>query len=641
MKELAKQYDPSQVEDRIYQFWLDGGYFHTKADPDKKPYTIVMPPPNVTGQLHMGHAVDNTMQDILIRTKRMQGYAALWVPGTDHASIATEAKVVEAMRAEGLTKEMVGRDGFLERAWAWKTKYGNRIVSQLKKLGSSCDWERERFTMDEGCSEAVKEVFVRLYDKGLIYRGNRMVNWCPHCNTSISDAEVEYEEKDGSFWHLLYPVKETGEMLELATTRPETMLGDTAVAINGEDPRYAHLHGCHVVLPLLNKEIPIVCDEHADMTKGTGVVKITPAHDPNDFEVGLRHNLEVIRVIESTFYQPKETSSLEDASASAMVASLNDPASYYLPAAEYEEYKLTLTNQYIGIGVTTQYNENYGYLTVLSVTPGSPADQAHVKVGNMIASVDDIDVSTYTPEQFDDLLRSYDAKESETEKYFTLHLLNTQGGKADATMKCELIYAEPVVYYILDSDVNKSNRSSSIGYLRIRNFDDSAAASVRTAVASLQDSGATSLIIDVRDNTSGKPAEMADSLDFFLPKGDLFFLRDRDGKETTYSSGSSYLNMPMVILVNENTTCAAEVFACIMQQAGVTIVGRRTPGSAQSQVIIELSDGSAVRISKYEYLTPDKKSMADLGGVTPDIASYQIEDSDMDVQLEAAKDAVH
>ena len=297
MKELAKQYDPSQVEDRIYQFWLDGGYFHTKADPDKKPFTIVMPPPNVTGQLHMGHAVDNTMQDILIRTKRMQGYAALWVPGTDHASIATEAKVVEAMRAEGLTKEMVGRDGFLDRAWAWKTKYGNRIVSQLKKLGSSCDWERERFTMDEGCSEAVKEVFVRLYDKGLIYRGNRMVNWCPHCNTSISDAEVEYEEKDGNFWHLLYPVKETGEMLELATTRPETMLGDTAVAINGDDPRYAHLHGCHVVLPLLNKEIPIVCDEHADMEKGTGVVKITPAHDPNDFEVGKRHDLPMIRVL--------------------------------------------------------------------------------------------------------------------------------------------------------------------------------------------------------------------------------------------------------------------------------------------------------------------------------------------------------
>src|SRR5699024_10824873 len=228
--------------------------------------------------------------------KRMQGYAALWVPGTDHASIATEAKVVEAMAKEGLTKEMVGRDGFLERAWDWKNRFGSRIVSQLKKLGSSCDWERERFTMDEGCSDAVREVFVRLYDQGLIYRGNRMVNWCPHCNTSISDAEVEYAEQDGHFWHLLYPVKETGEMLELATTRPETMLGDTAVAINPDDPRYAHLHGCHVILPLLNKEIPIVCDEHADMTKGTGVVKITPAHDPNDFEVGLRHDLPIVRV---------------------------------------------------------------------------------------------------------------------------------------------------------------------------------------------------------------------------------------------------------------------------------------------------------------------------------------------------------
>ena len=226
----------------------------------------------------------------------MQGYAALWVPGTDHASIATEAKVVEAMAKEGLTKEMVGRDGFLERAWDWKNRFGSRIVSQLKKLGSSCDWERERFTMDEGCSDAVREVFVRLYNQGLIYRGNRMVNWCPHCNTSISDAEVEYAEQDGHFWHLLYPVKETGEMLELATTRPETMLGDTAVAINPDDPRYAHLHGCHVILPLLNKEIPIVCDEHADMTKGTGVVKITPAHDPNDFEVGLRHDLPIVRV---------------------------------------------------------------------------------------------------------------------------------------------------------------------------------------------------------------------------------------------------------------------------------------------------------------------------------------------------------
>ena len=296
MKELDKQYNPASVEDDIYQFWLDGGYFHTKADPDKKPYTIVMPPPNVTGQLHMGHAMDNTMQDILIRFKRMQGYAALWIPGTDHASIATEAKVVEAMRAEGLTKDMLGREGFLERAWEWKNTYGNRITSQLKKLGSSCDWERERFTMDDGCSDAVKEVFVRLKDKKLIYRGNRMVNWCPKCKTSISDAEVEYAEKDGHFWHLLYPVKETGEKLELATTRPETMLGDTAGAINPEDERYAHLHGCHVILPLLNKEIPIVCDEHADMTKGTGVVKITPAHDPNDFEVGNRHDLPRVRV---------------------------------------------------------------------------------------------------------------------------------------------------------------------------------------------------------------------------------------------------------------------------------------------------------------------------------------------------------
>ncbi|MGN0974828.1 MAG: valine--tRNA ligase [Gemmiger sp.] len=296
-KELAKQYDPKGTEDRIYREWCNKGYFHTRIDRSKKPFTIVMPPPNVTGQLHMGHAMDETWQDILIRYKRMQDYAALWVPGTDHASIATEAKVVAAMKEEGLTKEMVGRDGFLERAWAWKNTYGSRIVSQLKKLGCSCDWDRERFTMDDGCSDAVREVFVRLYNENLIYRGNRMVNWCPHCNTSISDAEVEYEDKEGSFWHLLYTVRETGEKLELATTRPETMLGDTAVAINTDDPRYAHLHGCHVILPLLNKEIPIVCDEHADMEKGTGVVKITPAHDPNDFEVGKRHNLPMIRVL--------------------------------------------------------------------------------------------------------------------------------------------------------------------------------------------------------------------------------------------------------------------------------------------------------------------------------------------------------
>ncbi len=295
MKDIAKIYNPSEVEDRIYDFWVKGNYFHAEVDENKKPYTIVIPPPNITGQLHMGHALDNTLQDILIRWKRMSGFDTLWLPGTDHASIATEAKIVEAMRKEGITKEDLGRDAFLERAWAWKEQYGGRIVEQLKKLGSSCDWERERFTLDEGCSRAVNEVFCRLYEKDLIYRGNRMVNWCTCCNTSISDAEVEYEEQDGKFWHLLYTVKETGEKLELATTRPETMLGDTAVAINAEDERYKHLHGCHVILPLLNKEIPIVCDEHADMTKGTGVVKITPAHDPNDFEVGLRNNLPIVR----------------------------------------------------------------------------------------------------------------------------------------------------------------------------------------------------------------------------------------------------------------------------------------------------------------------------------------------------------
>ena len=317
-KELAKAYEPQEVENRTYDFWMKGNYFHAEPDPEKKPYTIVIPPPNITGQLHMGHALDETLQDILIRWRRMQGYSALWLPGTDHASIATEAKIVEAMRKEGITKEDLGRDGFLERAWEWKRQYGGRIVEQLKKLGSSCDWERERFTLDEGCSRAVKEVFVNLYEKGLIYRGNRMVNWCPHCNTSISDAEVEYKTQDGNFWHLLYPVKETGEMLELATTRPETMLGDTAVAINPEDPRYAHLHGCHVVLPLLNKEIPIVCDEHADMEKGTGVVKITPAHDPNDYEVGKRHDLPIVRVFT---YDGHMTGAADKAAADELFAS--------------------------------------------------------------------------------------------------------------------------------------------------------------------------------------------------------------------------------------------------------------------------------------------------------------------------------
>ena len=295
--QMDKVYNPQAIEGELYREWEESGAFKAHRVEGKKPFTIVMPPPNITGQLHMGHAMDGVMQDSLTRYHRMKGDPTLWLPGTDHASIATEVKIVEAMRKEGLTKDDVGREGFLERAWAWKKEYGGRIVRQTRRMGNSCDWSRERFTMDEGCSRAVTEVFNRLYEKGLIYRGNRMVNWCPCCNTSISDAEVEYEEKEGSFWHLLYPVKETGELLELATTRPETMLGDTAVAINAEDPRYAHLHGCHVMLPLVNREIPIVCDEHADMTKGTGVVKITPAHDPNDFEVGQRHDLPIIRVM--------------------------------------------------------------------------------------------------------------------------------------------------------------------------------------------------------------------------------------------------------------------------------------------------------------------------------------------------------
>ena len=297
MKELEKIYEPGQVEERLYQKWVEGDYFHTQRDPDKKPYTIVMPPPNITGQLHMGHAMDETWQDILIRYKRMQGYAALWVPGTDHASIATEARIVAKMKEDGVTKQELGRDGFLERAWDWKKQYGGRIVEQLKKLGCSCDWKRERFTMDEGCSKAVVKVFKKLYDDGLIYRGERIINWCPHCKTSISDAEVEYEEQDGSFWHIRYPVVGTDEMLEIATTRPETMLGDTAVAVHPEDDRYTHLHGKSVLLPLVNREIPIVCDEYVDREFGTGVVKITPAHDPNDFEVGVRHQLPIIKVM--------------------------------------------------------------------------------------------------------------------------------------------------------------------------------------------------------------------------------------------------------------------------------------------------------------------------------------------------------
>ncbi|MGN0452484.1 MAG: valine--tRNA ligase [Ruminococcus sp.] len=299
-KELAKSYNPKEVEDKIYDFWLKGNYFHAEVDRSKKPYTIVMPPPNITGQLHIGHALDNTLQDILIRYRRMQGYAALWLPGTDHASIATEAKIVEAMKAEGLTKEDIGREAFLDRAWEWKRVYGGRICDQLKKLGSSCDWDRERFTMDEGCSDAVKEVFVRLYEKGLIYRGERIINWCPHCRTSISDAEVEFEEQEGFFWHLRYPLTDGSGYLELATTRPETLLGDTAVAVNPEDERYKDYVGKTVTLPIVGREIPVVADSYVDMEFGTGVVKITPAHDPNDFEVGLRHNLPVINVMDDT-----------------------------------------------------------------------------------------------------------------------------------------------------------------------------------------------------------------------------------------------------------------------------------------------------------------------------------------------------
>ncbi|MCI9396879.1 MAG: valine--tRNA ligase [Lachnospiraceae bacterium] len=302
-RELAKTYDPKGIEDRLYQKWLDKKYFHAEVDRTKTPFTIVIPPPNITGQLHMGHALDNTMQDILIRYKRMQGYNALWQPGTDHASIATEVKIIEKLKEEGIDKSDLGREGFLERAWDWKKEYGGRIVSQLKKLGSSCDWDRERFTMDEGCNKAVTEVFCKMHEKGWIYKGSRIINWCPVCNTSISDAEVEYQEQAGHFWHIKYPlVDQNGqpsktEFLEFATTRPETMLGDTAVAVNPNDERYTYLKGRQVWLPIVNKAIPVVEDEYVDMEFGTGVVKITPAHDPNDFEVGKRHNLPEVNIM--------------------------------------------------------------------------------------------------------------------------------------------------------------------------------------------------------------------------------------------------------------------------------------------------------------------------------------------------------
>ena len=297
-KELPKTYNPSEIEDKIYNNWVEKRYFEAEADSKKEPFTIVIPPPNVTGQLHMGHALDETLQDILVRYKRMKGFNALWIPGTDHAGIATQIKVEEALRNEdGTTRYDLGREKFLEKVWDWKAKYGSRIINQLKKLGSSCAWERERFTMDEGCSKAVKEVFVNLYNKGLIYQGNRIINWCPHCITALSDAEVEYTEQDGYFWHIKYPVKDSDEYVEIATTRPETLLGDTAVAVHPDDERYTHLVGKTLILPLVGREIPVIADEYVDKEFGTGCVKITPAHDPNDFEVGMRHNLEQIKVL--------------------------------------------------------------------------------------------------------------------------------------------------------------------------------------------------------------------------------------------------------------------------------------------------------------------------------------------------------
>ena len=298
MKELAKTYDPKGIEDRLYQKWEDNKYFHAEVDRSKKPFTIVMPPPNITGQLHMGHALDNTMQDILIRYKRMQGYSALWQPGTDHAAIATEVKVINSLKEKGINKADLTRDEFLKYAWDWKEEYGGRIVKQLKKMGSSADWERERFTMDEGCSEAVKEVFIRLFDKGYIYKGSRIINWCPVCKTSISDAEVEHVEQTGHFWHIKYPIiGEEGRFVEIATTRPETMLGDTAVAVNPDDERYTDIIGKKLLLPIVNREIPVIADPYVDKEFGTGCVKITPAHDPNDFEVGKRHNLAEINIL--------------------------------------------------------------------------------------------------------------------------------------------------------------------------------------------------------------------------------------------------------------------------------------------------------------------------------------------------------
>ena len=296
-KNLEKTYNPKEIETKLYERWCENKYFHAEVDRSKKPFTIVMPPPNITGKLHMGHALDNTLQDILIRYKRMQGYNALWIPGTDHAAISTEVKVTNQLKEEGIDKKELGREGFLKRTWEWKEEYGGTITQQLKKLGTSCDWDRERFTMDEGCSKAVEEVFIKLYEEGYIYKGSRIINWCPVCKTSLSDAEVEHEEQAGHFWHIKYPIVGTDRFLEIATTRPETMLGDTAIAVHPDDDRYKDIVGKNVLLPLVNKEIPIVADYYVDKEFGTGAVKITPAHDPNDFEVGKRHNLPEINIM--------------------------------------------------------------------------------------------------------------------------------------------------------------------------------------------------------------------------------------------------------------------------------------------------------------------------------------------------------
>jgi valyl-tRNA synthetase len=298
IKELPKVYEPKDTEDKLYQFWMDNGLFNAEVDKNKKPFSIVIPPPNVTGQLHMGHALDNTLQDILIRTKRMQGYSTLWMPGTDHAGIATQIKVEAELRKDGLTRYDLGREKFLEKVWEWKETYGSRIINQLHKLGASCDWRRTRFTMDEGLSKAVREVFVTLYEKGLIYKGNRIINWCPECTTALSDAEVEYSEQAGHLWYIKYQIENSDEYLEIATTRPETMMGDSGIAVNPKDERYKHLIGKNAILPLMNRPIPIFADDYVEMDFGTGCVKVTPCHDPNDFDMGKRHDLEFILVMD-------------------------------------------------------------------------------------------------------------------------------------------------------------------------------------------------------------------------------------------------------------------------------------------------------------------------------------------------------